>query len=59
MAIFFWHGDPWAMDPKNSNILREWIEDAYKARTCRANMIKNDREMMKYNRICQVHKVTH
>lgn len=45
--------------PKTKEELRNWIEDAYNARTTRANLICNSRDMMKYNGKCNVHGVTH
>lgn len=45
--------------PNNADELREWIEDAFNARTTRAHLIRNGLEMMKYNRSCMVCGVTH
>lgn len=45
--------------PKTKQQLFEWIEDAYNARTTRANLIKNSQTMMKYNTKCNIHNVTH
>lgn len=45
--------------PGTKEDLREWIEDAYEARTTRANLIVNPQEMMKYNSCCKVCRVTH
>ena len=45
--------------PSTREQLSRWIEDAYKARTNRADLIKNNRDMMKYNRTCRIHNVTH
>jgi hypothetical protein len=45
--------------PKSKMELSNWIEDAYNARTGRANLIKNSNTMMKYNKSCGVHGVTH
>lgn len=45
--------------PSSKEELRNWIEDAYKARTTRANLIHNSNDMMKYNAKCQEHNVTH
>lgn len=45
--------------PADAGTLRSWIEDAYEARTARADAIQNASEMMKYNRECKVHKETH
>lgn len=45
--------------PTSSQELSGWIEDAYEARTSRKNIIHNTNEMMKYNKKCNVHGVTH
>ncbi len=45
--------------PTSKRQLEEWIEDAYNARTQRANLIKNSNDMMKYNAICNTHGFTH
>lgn len=45
--------------PTSKDDLRRWIEDAYNARTTRANLIHNSNEMMKYNAKCNEHGVTH
>lgn len=45
--------------PSSGQELGSWIDDAYNARTTRANMINNPNEMWKYSRECQVHRVTH
>lgn len=45
--------------PKSPDELRIWIEDAFWARTTRAHLIENRREMMGYNGKCQVCGVTH
>jgi len=45
--------------PSSGQQLREWIEDAYSARTTRANLINNSQDMMKYNAKCNLHQVTH
>ena len=45
--------------PKSKRQLEEWIEDAYNARTQRANLIKNSNEMMKYNATCNTHGFIH
>ncbi len=45
--------------PTSADELRGWIEDAYKARTERAHLIKNSAEMFKYNHKCLVHDVIH
>jgi hypothetical protein len=38
--------------PRSADSLEQWIEDAYQARASRANMIKNPRERMRYNKSC-------
>jgi hypothetical protein len=45
--------------PTSADQLGEWIEDAYAARTSRAELINNPQEMMKYNAKCKVCGVTH
>ena len=45
--------------PQNANILGEWIEDAFKARTTRSQYIKNSQDMMKYNSRCVECGATH
>jgi hypothetical protein len=45
--------------PNSAEQLGEWIEDAYKARTARSNLIKNSQEMMGYNAKCTVCGITH
>jgi hypothetical protein len=45
--------------PDSAQQLAGWIEDAFDARTSRANLIENSASMMKYNRQCNVHGVTH
>ncbi len=45
--------------PRSTNELGRWIEDAYSARTTRAQFINNSQEMMKYNAQCKVCGVTH
>ena len=45
--------------PSSGQELREWIEDAYSARTSRAHLINNSQDMMKYNARCNLHQVTH
>lgn len=45
--------------PSSRDQLIKWIEDAYNARTKRANLIKNSKEMMKYNHQCKKHGITH
>ena len=45
--------------PLTSEQLRGWIEDAYAARTLRADFIVNSKEMMKYNACCKHCGVTH
>ncbi len=46
--------------PQSKDELRTWIEDAYAARSQRANFIRNKHDtMMGYNARCQVCQVTH
>ena len=45
--------------PTTTETLREWIEDAFLARTKRANLIENPNKMMKYNSTCKVHGINH
>lgn len=45
--------------PSSANSLRGWIEDAFARRTSHASLIINSQDMMKYNRKCRVHDVTH
>ncbi len=42
----------WYHYPQSSNSLATMIEDAYRARTTRANLIKNPRARFLYNRRC-------
>lgn len=44
------------MYPSTPEKLREWIEDAYAARTSRAHLISNSKDMMTYSAQCEVHK---
>ena len=45
--------------PNAAEDLGSWIEDAYRARLERANLIKNSSDLMKYNLKCKVHGITH
>ena len=45
--------------PSTSQILGNWIEDAYSSRTTRANLINNSQNMMSYNQKCRVCGITH
>ena len=45
--------------PQSASELRSWIEDAFAARTKRANLIQNSQEMWGNNHECKVHGVTH
>lgn len=45
--------------PTSSQQLTNWIEDAFAARTTRANLIQNSSDMMKYNSKCFVCGATH
>lgn len=40
--------------PQSENDLRDWIDDAYQARTTRSSMIKNAQDVWGYNRVCNV-----
>jgi hypothetical protein len=45
--------------PSSKELLRGWIEEAFRRRTEKADLIVNSQEMLKYNRACNVHNVTH
>lgn len=45
--------------PASAQLLTEWIEDAYAARTTRHSMIQNSADMMRYNGKCKACGVTH
>ena len=45
--------------PSSAETLGGWIEDAYSARTTRAELIENPQDMMKKNAQCKVCGVTH
>jgi hypothetical protein len=45
--------------PQSGEALTRWIEDAFNARTQRANLIQNSQEMMRYNQRCKECGVTH
>ena len=45
--------------PRSATELRGWIEDAYTARTSRANLIINSSDRMEYNAKCEVCGFTH
>lgn len=45
--------------PDTNIELRQWIETCYSRRDTHAKFIKNSQSMMKYNRKCKVHDVTH
>jgi hypothetical protein len=45
--------------PSSEQQLWEWIEDAYQARTARANLIDNSLSMMGYNLKCKICEETH
>lgn len=45
--------------PQNSNTLGSWIDDAHSSRTARSHLIKNSREMMRYNQRCKICRLTH
>jgi hypothetical protein len=42
----------WYVYPTRKDSLKNWIEDAFQARTTRANLIVNSAEMFKNNRSC-------
>lgn len=50
---------PFYYYPNSAMELRKWIENAYSARTIKANLISNSSDMMKYNKSCNVCGVTH
>jgi hypothetical protein len=45
--------------PTSAEQLRSWIEDVYKARVLRADLIKNPIDTMRYNNQCRACGVTH
>jgi hypothetical protein len=45
--------------PNSAAQLGGWIEDAFQARTTRAQLIRNSQEMMKYNGKCKICGITH
>lgn len=45
--------------PTTPEQLGAWIDEAYKARTTKAYLINNTKDMMKYNRECKICKKTH
>lgn len=45
--------------PSTQEQLAHWIEDAYQARTVRADLIDNSLPMMKYNSKCKMYRETH
>jgi hypothetical protein len=45
--------------PTNGQELRDWLEDAFAARTARAHLINNSSDMMRYNARCLACSVTH
>ncbi len=45
--------------PKSGQQLSDWIEDAFQARTQRAELIVNSQSMMKYNTKCKKCGITH
>jgi hypothetical protein len=45
--------------PGSAEQLRSFIEDAYQARTCRAHLINNPAETMRYNSRCRTCGITH
>ncbi|RKI09908.1 hypothetical protein D7Y15_22940 [Corallococcus sp. AB030] len=49
----------WYGPPSSAEQLSGWIEDAYVARTSRADLIENAQDRLLYNRRCRVHDETH
>lgn len=45
--------------PDSAQTLRAWIEDAYNARTARANLIANPQDTPKRNLVCLAHGIVH
>jgi hypothetical protein len=45
--------------PTSTEVLKAWIENAFKRRTEKAALITNSQTMMKYNGKCRVHNETH
>jgi hypothetical protein len=45
--------------PASAEQLAGWIEDAFNAKTSRADLIQNDAAMMKYNSTCRNCGITH
>jgi hypothetical protein len=45
--------------PGSAQELGNWLEDAFDARTRRAQFISNSADIMKYNAVCKVHNITH
>jgi hypothetical protein len=45
--------------PSSGAQLFQWIEDAYQARSTRSHLIRNTKDMMRYNAKCLVHGETH
>jgi hypothetical protein len=45
--------------PASADVLRMWIEDAFSARTLRANLIQNPTDTMRYNARCRFCNLTH
>lgn len=50
---------PFYYYPNSADELRGWIEDSFHARTTKAHLIDNSRDMMKYNKACSRCGVTH
>lgn len=42
----------WYTYPTRKDSLRNWIEDAFQARTTRAHLVRNSKDMFKNNRTC-------
>lgn len=45
--------------PTSGELLGEYIDDAYWARSNRNHLIDNPQDMMKYNSQCRIHNITH
>jgi len=45
--------------PSSPQELGQWIEDVFNARTNRSYLIRNPRDMMKYNKKCELCGITH
>lgn len=50
---------PYFYPPSTAQELTSWIENAFRARSTRAQLIVNPQDMMHYNSSCLVHHVSH